>query len=156
MPVCMCFSLGGGPGKMDMCLNILSDGTLSESSTTYWGDVVGGTFNPNADKALPQCKDADVPSISSSVYAELRASQSESAPAEKSSSIIITTTSGSVVQTFTALVMVPTSSAPRGNGSEGADSGGNRKGNQIALGVGLGMVCVHQLAVRHSRSVTSS
>ena len=149
-PVCLCFSLSGAPGKMDFCLDISSDGTPSGRFTAYWGDIVGGTFNSNADKALPQCKDANVPSISSSVYAELRASQSGSAPARKSSSMIITTTSGTFVQTFTAMVMVPTGSASRGNGSEGADSGGTSKGNQIALGVGLGMVCLQKLALRQS------
>lgn len=138
-PVCLCFSLGGGQGQMNMCISILSDGTPDSYGTT---DV--GTFASNADKALPQCKDVDVSSISASVYSKLGATSSVSAPVPTTSTMIITTTSGSVVQTLTALVAVPIETTPTGNSTgnsgNGAVSRGNNKENKIALGVGLGMV----------------
>ena len=137
-PLCLCFSLGGGQGQMNMCISILGDGT-PDSYSDY--DV--GTYASNADKAVPQCKDVDVSSISASVYSKLAATSSGTVPASTSSTMIITTTSGSVVRTLTALVAVPIETAATGNTTNienVAASKGNDKQNKIALGVGIGMV----------------
>ena len=134
-PVCMCFSLGGAQGKMDMCINILSDGTPEDAD-----GYAGGTFNPNADKALPLCKDVDVPSISASIYSKLGATTSNSTPASSTSSIVITTTSGTVVRTLTALVAIPNETTPTGNSENEGSSGGAERDHKTALGVGIGMV----------------
>ena len=137
-PVCLCFSLGGGQGQMNMCISVLGDGTPDS-----WTGTDVGTYASNADKALPQCKDVDVSSVSASVYSKLGATSSGSVPASTSSTMIITTTSGSVVRTLTALVAVPIETSPAGNTTNienEASSKGNDKQNKIALGVGLGMV----------------
>ena len=138
-PLCLCFSLGGGQGQMNMCISILSDGTPDS-----YGETDIGTFASNADKAIPQCKNVDVSSISASVYSKLGATSSGSAPGATNSTMIITTTSGSLVQTLTALVAVPIETTPTGNSTGNSESGDVSKGlskeNKIAIGVGLGMV----------------
>jgi hypothetical protein len=70
-PVCLCFSLEGAPGKMDMCLEVLSDGTPRGMWNLWYDDIAAGTFVSNSIKALPQCNNVDVVAISSSVYATL-------------------------------------------------------------------------------------
>lgn len=135
MPVCLCFSLGGGPGKMDMCMNILSDGTPEGRWTIAYGDIAGGTFISNSDKGLPQCNEVNVPSISSSVYASLGASTSGATPAATNVKVIVTT-SGTSIQTFTSTSTASASLVT-------SNSSGFSKSDQIALGVGLGMVSVH-------------
>ncbi|KAI4161825.1 MAG: hypothetical protein LQ342_004516 [Letrouitia transgressa] len=72
-PVCLCFSLGGARGMMDMCMNILGDGTPDDRYDLWYGDIAGGTFNSNSNKALPQCNQVIVPAIISSIYASLGA-----------------------------------------------------------------------------------
>jgi hypothetical protein len=77
-PVCLCFSLEGPQGKMDMCIDVLSDGTPNGRWTLTYDDIVAGTFLSNSIKALPQCSDTDVAAISSSVYATLNPTEASS------------------------------------------------------------------------------
>ena len=155
-PVCLCFSLGGAPGQMDLCINILSDGTPEHWYPTQFGDVVGGTFVSNADKALPLCKDVDVASLSASAYSKLGATRSDSAPEPTTSSILLTTTSGSVVRTFTALVVAPTENPPTGDSGNRTASRGAEREYKVAMGVGLGMVSISISAEEMVVEYTSS
>ena len=142
-PICLCFSLGGAQGQMDMCINILSDGTPDGRWSIAWNDIAGGTFVSNAEKALPVCKDVDVSSISASVYSRLGATRSGSVPAPTTSSVVITTTSGSVVRTYTTLAALPVETSPTGEIHNEAASAASRQAereHKTGLGVGLGMV----------------
>ena len=144
-PVCLCFSLGGALGQMDMCVNILGDGTPEGRWSVSLDDIIGGTFVSNANKALPQCNTVNVPSISSSVYAQLQTTDSSRianptpAPAPTTLDTVIVTTIGTQVHTFTALVAMP-SSIPANIST--ADPGDDNKSNRIALGLGLGIVSI--------------
>ncbi|KAL8708462.1 MAG: hypothetical protein Q9225_007593, partial [Loekoesia sp. 1 TL-2023] len=143
-PLCMCFSLGGAQGRMDMCINILGDGTPEGRPSGGWGDdIVGGTFVPDSNKALPRCNDVNVPSISSSVYASLadkQAQQSDppSPPTALTSNVTFTPTNGSMTLAFAAFIPWSTAAESANvTNQTGTDKSG--KDDDIALGVGLGM-----------------
>jgi hypothetical protein len=77
MEGCLCFSLGMISGAMgDLCIwisgygqpNTEYDHIPQQDTFNRYGFFVFGSFQPGG-KALPQCKDVDVASISASVYA---------------------------------------------------------------------------------------
>ena len=131
----MCYSLSGSLGKMDMCINVLADGTPEEMFSILWGDIAGGTYVPNSRKALPQCDQVNVQSTSSSVYASLAAVEST---AMSSATDVAASTTDDTKAASSA------SHAARTSGSDymtvHVQSGLNQDG-KIAIGVGLGMVC---------------
>ncbi|KAL9609066.1 MAG: hypothetical protein Q9167_006145 [Letrouitia subvulpina] len=140
IPVCLYFSLGGALGMMDMCMNIMGDGTPEGRYTLWYGDIAGGTFKSNSNKTLPQCNRVNVPAISSSVYASLGALASKSSLGKKGNkAVIVTMNHGSTVKTFTSF---PTLTTPTKNVNAATveESENSNKGNQIALGIGLEMV----------------
>ena len=128
-----------------MCMNILSDGTPEGRWSVRYNDIAGGTFNSNSIKALPQCNQVNVSSISSSVYANLGAMESNAAMPPTSDRLIVTS-SGSEVQTFTSRF---TKATPAETSAPPSEPRSNR-GDQIALGVGLGMVGVDTFGVLFS------
>ena len=138
-PLCMCFSLGGAQGRMDMCMNILGDATPEGRWIWAYDDIAGGTFISNSRKALPQCSEVNFKAISSSVYAGLEADATMTDPpsADATSNVIGDRTTGR--QTKTSAVSTPNNSGETSTEvADGKDTGD--KGDKIALGVGLGMV----------------
>ncbi|KAL8840033.1 MAG: hypothetical protein Q9176_004055 [Flavoplaca citrina] len=137
-PLCMCFSLGGAQGRMDMCMDILEDATPECRWIWAYDDIAGGTFIWNSRKALPQCSEVNVKAISSSVYAGLEADTTITDPpsADATSNVIGDRTTGR--QTKTSAVWTPNNSGE--TSTEVADDNDTGdKGDKIALGVGLGM-----------------
>lgn len=62
---CLCFSLKDTDGKMgDFCMLVTSDGQTSNWWTMANDRRANGQFMPASDKALPQCPDVNVTSIS--------------------------------------------------------------------------------------------
>lgn len=88
-PLCMCSSSRGAQGRMDICLNILGDGTPYTDNP-----YAAGTFVSNSRKALAQCSEVNVKAISSSVYASLAANEimTPARPADPTADIASSTT----------------------------------------------------------------
>ena len=127
-PLCICFSLGGAPGKMDLCVHVLGDGTPEGRGTLWYDDIAGGTYVSNANKALPQCGDIDVAAVSASVYAALGAASPTANAAGASGA---PGSSGAAAPGRTVYATAPAAA----DGSDGLS-----RSDKIALGVGLGMV----------------
>ncbi|KAL8995901.1 MAG: hypothetical protein Q9169_004475 [Polycauliona sp. 2 TL-2023] len=148
-PLCMCFSLGGAQGRMDMCINILGDGKPEGRWTVSWSDVVAGTFVSNSNKALPQCSEVNVKSVSSSVYARLGAKQATTtaAPEAAATDNAMRTTAPPEAKTTDTAIRTTTGGETKTSAASGPESsalattaspGKSEKSDEIALGVGLG------------------
>src|SRR5579859_7356989 len=134
---CICFSLGMLTGqKGDFCVWIDGYGQpeIWYQPLNY---IVAGTFEPGG-KALPQCKDVNVASISSSVYANqvtpTVASPTKGQWGRQEGLMVVTVVGTTTDAQGQTSVFTSVAGTPEATGSSGLS-----QSDKIAIGVGIGV-----------------